>query len=452
MKYLIQTFGCQMNYSDTERVSSLLEDVGFSKAKSEKDADFVIYNSCSVRQKAEDKVFGQMKEIKKLKKQNPNLLIGVTGCLVRKSSTRQTEKKDRLLTRSRVIDLTFRIEDLLNLPELLKEANPNLKISTKEGSLKNYFEINPNYNSKFQALLPIMTGCDNFCAYCIVPYSRGREKSRPFYEVVYEAEKMVESGIKEITLLGQNVNSYNPDSESIPDDYEKKEPPFVSLLKELDHLKDKGLDRLRFTSSHPKDMSDELIEVLGSLETLCPYVHLPVQSGDNEVLKNMNRNYTIEHYLGLIEKIRSKVPNCAISTDIIVGFPGETEKQFQNSAKLFEEVEYDMAYMAQYSPRKGTYSADKMEDNISTEIKVDRWHKLNDILTRTSLKKNQEYEGKTVEVLVEKCKDGILSGRTRSFKEVFFPGSKDEIGKIIKVKIEKAKEWFLEGDLLLNKL
>jgi tRNA-2-methylthio-N6-dimethylallyladenosine synthase len=437
-----------MNYSDTERIESLLDEIGYKKAKTSKTADLLIFNSCSVRQKAEDKVFGFLKNIREQRKKIPNLIVALTGCMVRKSSTRNSKtKKDKLFNVSKEIDLTFKIDDLIDLPQLLMEADPkmdsrrSLSSRSKGGNdrlirrnLSNYFEIHPIYTSKFQTFLPIMTGCNNFCAYCIVPFSRGREKSRPIKEILKEAEKMVESGVKEITLLGQNVNSYKYS--------------FVKLLYELDKLQKKGLNRLRFTSSHPKDMSDELIKAMGKLKTLCPYVHLPVQSGDNEVLKKMNRNYTVEHYLGLIKKIRQTVPNCAISTDLIVGFPGETEEQFQNSCKLFKDVQFDMAYHARYSPRKGTLSAEKMQDDISKKEKARRWEEINDILRESSYKKNKEYIGKTEEILVEKYSKGYLRGRTRSFKEVLFKGKKDQVGKIVRVKIKTARDWALAGALV----
>jgi len=370
--------------------------------------------------------------------------------MARKTSTRESEEKDKLLNRSKHTDFVFRIEDLPKLPKIIMQFWPDISFNEiEEANLKNYFQINPIYTTKAQAFVPISTGCDNFCTYCIVPYSRKREKSRSINDVVRECETLVENGCLEITLLGQNVNSYglsNIDKKT--DKFKDIESPFVYLLERIDALKSKGLKRLRFTSNHPKDLSDELIQAMARLETLMPYLHLPVQSGSDEVLKRMNRHYTADWYRNLIKKLRKAVPGIAISTDIIVGFCGETEDQFMDTYKLFEDIEWDMCYLAQYSNRKGTFASQNMEDDISPEVKNERWHRLNELLKRSALKGHKVFEGKVVKVLVEKCKHGECEGRSEHFKTVVFSSNKDLVGTIQRVHVNKGREWRLEGDLI----
>lgn len=431
MKYHIVTYGCQMNYSDTERLKTLLESYGFKESKKRESADFIIFNSCSVRQKAEDRVYGEMVNMESLRKKKKNLLIGLTGCMVRKNKERKTEKAIKQL------DIAFRPEDMGKLGEQIRKLRPKWKLTPTD--LDGYFEIAPKTNSKHQVFVPIMTGCDKFCAYCVVPYSRGREKSRSFDEIIAECEKLVTAGAKEITLLGQTVNSYSA----------AKADSFTKLLREIDKLHSKGLNRLRFTSAHPKDFTDELIETLAKLKTICPYIHLPVQSGSNSCLRRMNRPYTREKYISIIKKIREAIPNCAMTTDIIVGFCGETEEEFLDTCALYEEIGFDMAYLAKYSPRKGTFAEKKLKDDVPKKIKTERWHRLNEILKKWCLARNQQYIGKTVEALIEKQTAKELIGRSREFKEVHiyeFDKQKKWVGKIIKVKVKSAREWEIYGN------
>jgi tRNA-2-methylthio-N6-dimethylallyladenosine synthase len=439
-----------MNYSDSERIDAVLQNMGLRKVSCMEEADMVIFNTCSVRQKAEDRVFGQMINIKKLRKEKPHLITAITGCMVRTTSNRQSEHRDVLLRRSKETDFVFRIEDLPKLPGLINECWPlAVDADVEEANLKNYFNINPVYSSLAQAFVPIGTGCDNFCTYCIVPYSRKREKSRSMDEVVNECKKLVEKGCLEITLLGQNVNSYglsNLDKKT--DEFNNMAMPFVDLLERVDALKEKGLKRLRFTSNHPKDLSDELIDAMARLETLMPYLHLPVQSGSDEMLKRMNRHYTADWYRNLIKKIRKAVPGIAISTDIIVGFCGETEEQFMETYTLFEDIEWDMAYLAQYSTRKGTFASQNMQDDVSVEIKGERWHRLNELLKKSSLKRHQVFQNKHVQVLVEQCKNGVCKGRSEHFKTVVFNAKEDLTGTIQTVHVTRAREWQLEGELM----
>ena len=446
--YYIQTLGCQMNYSDSERVDSVLLEMGMKKIEDMNKADLILFNTCSVRQKAEDRVLGHMREIKKMRKLKPNLLVGITGCMVRKTSTKKEKEPDKLVKRVTQLDFVFRIEDLNKLPSIINKLWKRPKASkSEEANLKNYFEINPKYSNKFQAFVPIGQGCDNFCTYCIVPYSRLREQSRPIEDIYKECEKLVKNGCIEITLLGQNVNSYGISN------YDKKtelfkdiKNPFVALLEKIDSLKKYGLKRLRFTSNHPKDLSDELIDAMARLETLMPYLHLPVQSGNNEILKRMNRHYTRQWYKDLIDKLRTKIPGISISTDIIVGFCGETEEQFMDTYNLFKEIKWDMAFLAQYSERKGTFATANLKDDVSSEDKKDRWTRLNKLLKEMAFKKHKVFEGKIVEALVEKCKNGICEGRSEHFKTVTFKSDKDLTGQCVKVKVIKAREWLLEGE------
>lgn len=437
-----------MNYSDSERIDTVLKKLGFEKIEEMEQADLILFNTCSVRQKAEDRVYGHMRVISKLRVKRPDLLAGITGCMVRKTSTRLSAELDPSMKKMEELDFTLRIEDLPIFPNLIKSLWSGQNIpETEEANLKNYFHINPSYASKFQAFVPIGTGCDNFCTYCIVPYSRKRERSRPMSEIVEECKKLVQNGCVEITLLGQNVNSYGKSNfDRKTDEFKNIDDPFAKLLKKVDALRKYGLRRLRFTSNHPKDLSDKLIDAMASLETLMPYLHLPVQAGNDEVLRRMNRQYTAEWYRGLVKKLCEKIPDISISTDIIVGFCGETDEQFEDTYKLFEEIRWDMAYLAQYSPRKGTFSASNLKDDVPREIKKKRWHKLNKLLKQTSHEKNKVFFDKTVNVLVEKHDGKNCYGRSEHFKNVKFKSAKDLKGNLVPVKITAAKEWFLQGE------
>jgi tRNA-2-methylthio-N6-dimethylallyladenosine synthase len=450
LKYIISTFGCQMNYSDSERLASLLESYGYSAADSIEEATLVIFNTCSIKQKAEDRVLGQMKTIAKMKKKNPDVLFGITGCMTRLTSSRISQKKDKLLTQLKELDFVFQIQDLPKVGELLKQVKPDLAIlEASEADLDSYFKIQPKYATPFQAYIPIMTGCDKFCTYCIVPYSRGREKSRKIDDIYLEAVQLVESGCKEITLLGQNVNSYGlswNDKKSEIFSYE--ENPFVQLLKKLDTIP--GLLRLRFTSPHPQDMTPDVIDTIADSRTLMPYIHLPLQSGSDYILKRMNRNYDTAKFRSIVEYIRKRMPDCTISTDMIVGFCGETAEHYEETYNFFKEIGFDLAFISQFSARKGTAADKLMTDDVSREDKAQRWHRLNDLLRVTSLKRNQYFEGKTVKVLVEKQNNdsGLLHGRSEHYKEVLFKGDTSLIGEVVEVKIDKALEWLLEGTLV----
>ncbi|MBT6068423.1 MiaB/RimO family radical SAM methylthiotransferase [Candidatus Peregrinibacteria bacterium] len=517
MKYFIKTYGCQMNTSDTERVMTILEALGYEKTETLEDTDLVIFNSCSVKQKAEDKGFGAIKDAAKFRKKNPNLLIGLTGCMIRQSGVKADRavvkehgieglpkwrqeralelKKRGLLAKKGVdplfvrlsrIDFVFRIEDVSLLGDLLKEANPNLKLNKiiDEGTLENYFKITPRQENKVQAFVPIMTGCDKFCTYCIVPFTRGREFSRPLEEVVKECTELVENGAEEITLIGQTVNTYGLSRfdrashkfdwyyneggqissayRGNKEDTSGVEKPFATLLKKIDSLKEKGLKRLRYTSPHPRDFTDDVIEVIAKLETICPHIHMPVQSGSDTVLKRMNRNYTVEEYMKMMMKMKDLIPNLSITTDIIVGFSGETDEEFEETFQMYDSLEWDFCYISQYSPRKGTVSERMMDDDVPRETKKIRWDRLNELMKTKIHKKNLSYVGKVVEVLVEKSVHVnnssdrsenppsliyLCSGRTPDSKEVQFQSPEPLIGKFINVKVTEGLEWLLRGEI-----
>ena len=442
-----------MNYSDTERMETYLSALGFKKNSNMKKADLIVFNTCSIRQRAEDRVLGQMVRMGDLKKNNKNLIVVVTGCMVRTPSSKYSEKRDNLFNTIKELDVAIKNDELPLLAKLIREVKPNLEIKEiPEETLESYFQIDPTHSShksNSQAFIAISNGCDKFCTYCIVPFSRGREKSRPMEQILREAENAVKNGAKEIILIGQTVNSYGLstyDKAEKTFDYLKKEP-FVYLLEELDKLSEIGLERVRFTSSHPKDMSDDLIDAMSRLKTQMPYLHLPVQAGENEVLKRMNRPYTVEQYKEIIRKLREKIPGISITTDIIMGFCGETDEEFETTCKFFEEMEFEHAFLSQYSNRKGTYASKKMKDNVPQKVKHARWHKLNNTLKKTSNKALERFVGKTLKVLVEGQEKDEWFGRSEHYKEVRFKSKKDLLGQIVKVKIDSHDDFRLYGKI-----
>ncbi len=446
-----------MNYSDTERMETYIEALGFKKTNQEDDADFVIFNTCSIRKKAEDRALGKAAKLTKSKYKGRDILIAVTGCMARISSSKYSEKRDKLFNTIKELDIVFKINELQKLAGLIREINPDSEIKEiPEESLEHYFQIDPTYStsSENQAFLPISMGCDKFCTYCIVPYSRGREQSRPMDEILKEAQQLVKDGFKEITLIGQTVNSYGL---SVHDKLNKKfdyitegKEPFVVLLEKIDKLKDDGLERVRWTSSHPKDMSDQLIDAMAQLETQMPYLHLPVQAGDDTLLKRMNRTYTTEKYRTIIKKLRKKIPGISITTDIIVGFSDESEEEFKNTCEFFKEMQFEHAFLAQYSERSGTFASKKLNDNIPWEVKRERWHTLNDILRVSSKDILSRFVGQTIKVLFEYQEDDSILGRSEHFKTVRIkktPETLKLIGQIVPIKIISSREWELFGEV-----
>jgi len=429
MNYHLITFGCQMNKSDSERIASVLENMGYQPVNKPEQADLIIVNMCSVRQSAVNRIYGLEKKFTEFKKQNPygplapgqrpKLKIGLTGCILNQNK-KKFEKK---------FDFIFNIKDTSKLKKIIAKEEINI-----EKIPLDYLSLNPKIDSEISAYIPIMTGCNNFCAYCVVPYTRDREFSRPTQEIITEIKNLLEQGYKEIILLGQNVNSYKD-----------KNIDFPQLLKLINDLP--GKFWLRFITSHPKDLSDKLIDVMAVSKKITEYLHLPVQSGDNQILKKMNRGYGVEQYKNLIKKIRKQIKKISISTDIIVGFPGETKKEFKQTVKLMKWAKFDMAYIAQYSPRPMT-AAFKLEDDVIKKEKRKREQILNRILKKTALKNNKKYINKTIEVLIEqRIKNDFCFGKTRTFKNVKIKDPKGslKIGQFIKIKIIKATPWGLEG-------
>jgi len=433
-----------MNYSDSERIAGMLKNMKIQKASDINEADLVIINTCGVRQMAEDRVYGLIHNLRtrKAKREAHNVKIIMTGCLANRKDVirRMKDKVDIFCEINKIENIkNFVIKKLKNSLEI---RNLKLEISAqkKNSEISEYLSITPNYESKFSAYVPVMTGCNNFCSYCVVPYARGREVSRPVKEIIAEIKALIKKGYKEITLLGQNVNSYSDGKID-----------FADLLKKINVLP--GNFWIRFLTSHPKDMSDELIEVIAKSKKVCEYVHLPIQAGDDKILEKMNRKYTAKHYLGLITKIKKAFEKYkpeviySLNGDIIVGFPGETKKQFLKSAEIMKKVGYDMIFFGQFSSRPGTV-ASKLKDNVSKAEKVKREKYLNEILKKTTFKNNQLYLGKTIEVLIDSKKDDFYFGRTRTMKNVKISSAKKNlIGKIVKVKIIKSNIWNLEGKI-----
>ncbi len=409
-KYHIWTIGCQMNKAESERLSSYFEQLGYQPVATTNEADLIVLNSCVVRQSAENRVVNKLNALKPLKRLRPNLTLAVTGCLVNTDTAKLKE-------RFPYVDYFFKPGDY---PQWLVKAD--------------WGQVLPRHPDPC-TYVPIIQGCDNFCAYCIVPYRRGREKSRPLEEIIEEVRELVNRGTREVTLLGQNVDSYGHDLRGKPD--------LADLLYELNTID--GLFRIRFLTNHPKDMSPRLIEAVAHLDKVCEQLNLPVQSGSNQILKAMRRGYTVEHYRQLITEIRSKIPEVALSTDVLVGFPSETESQFQQTVDLLAELKFDTVHVAAYSPRPGTFAARNLEDNIPSAEKRRRLSEIERLQEGIAAEINARLGGKTVEVLVDGERKGKWQGRTRSGKLVFFSDSNDWLGKLMKIRIEKTSPWSLQG-------
>lgn len=435
-KYYIQTYGCQMNEHDSEKISFLLEEEGYFPADRPEDADFLLLNTCLIRENAENRVFGQLGALKHLKRKKPDMILAVSGCMMQTG-----EARDKILESYRHVDLIFGTKNIHELPYLMTEyfrtGKPVFSIE-EELDLSND-QTRVIRQSQHKAYITVAYGCDNYCSYCVVPYARGREISREPSQILEEARDLAMRGYKEITLLGQNVNSYGKNL-SIP-------KSFASLLADINEIEE--LRRIRFMTSHPKDLSDELIAAMRDLPRVCEHFHLPVQSGSDRVLKAMNRKYTRMHYLRLVDKLRNAVPSIAITTDIIVGFPGETEEDFRETLSLAKEVGYDAAFTFQYSPRAGTPAA-KRPDQIAPEVVRDRFERLSDVLYAGYAAKHAAMIGSVQNVLLDgssKTDSSVLTGRTRRHHLVHVPASTEKIGSIVPVRIERATSFTLEGSL-----
>lgn len=444
--YHVFTLGCQQNKSDSERVSSIFSKLGYAPVDREEQASVIVVNACAIRQTAMDRIYGKVQHWQPRQRKG-SLRTILTGCVL---------EYDRQKL-SQIFDHVIKIEDIGKIPELLGEGEAL--------NLADYFSVAPSHNSEFKAYVPIMTGCDKFCTYCAVPYTRGREISRPVNDILGEVRRLIEKGYKEITLLGQNVNSYagvqdKPMEKRGLSVLNRKRaaaqqaeveavnfPKLLTLVAEIP-----GDFWVRYVTSHPYDMSDELIETMAKHDKLTNYINLPIQSGDNDILKKMNRHYTVDHYLGRVKKIRETLSPVCITTDIIVGFCGETEEQFQNTAKVMQEVGYDLAYLNKYSPRPGTVSARKFPDDVSWEEKQRREQVLNDILKTTGLKRNQQFLGQTVRVLVDEVEAGenglfVNTGKTALFKNTRFTAARSYMGQFVDVTVQSVEPFGMAGEL-----
>ncbi len=432
----IRTYGCQQNVADSEKIKGMLFDMGFGFTENAEDADFILFNTCAVREHAEDRVFGNVGALKNIKRKHPSVLIGLCGCMME-----QQHVTDRLYKSFPFVGLVFGTHSLHKFPELFYNAITAGKRVYETGvDDKTVYEGIPiKRDGTFKGWLPIMYGCNNFCTYCIVPYTRGRERSRKFDDVVNEAKQMINAGYKDITLLGQNVNSYGKNFE--------EKVTFAQLLSEIDKIE--GDYWIRFMTSHPKDCSKELIDVIAGSKHISSHLHLPFQSGNDRVLKAMNRSYNREKYLDIINYAKEKIPDLSLTSDIIVGFPGETYEEFLDTVTLVKEVEFTSLFTFIYSPREGTPAA-KFDDPYSAAEKSKWFQELLKVQEEIAAKRCASMVGKTVKILVEgkTDKDGILTGRTSGNIIVDFPGEENIIGEFAYVKITKARNWILNGELV----
>lgn len=439
--YHITTYGCQMNKSDSQRLKGLLEQAGLRAAIDGESADVIVYNSCSVRQKAEDRLYGLARNFEEMKLRNPDCIIAITGCMPGR------DKDGRLRERFKHVDLFFPTAEMVNLPRWISERNPSLidPQLIEANEFDYYLKIRPGYDAPFQAFIPISNGCNKFCTYCVVPYARGRQIDRPLFDVLTEVRECALNGYKEITLLGQTVNLYRPhDREYFSNDnpFDHSHNAFAALLWELNHVN--GIERIHFTAPHPQYMDDSTLDAL-CLPKQMNYLHLPVQSGSNEVLRRMNRPYTAQYYCDRIAALRQRKPLCALGTDIIVGFSGETEQDFLRTVDLYKQCDFDIAYLAMYSVRSGTAAARMYQDDVPQQEKRLRWRILQDLMEERVLEKNQAFIGTVVSVLTDSYDKGHCSGTSAEMKRVQWRGSLSDRGTIKQVQIEWAQEWVLYG-------
>ncbi len=436
-KYMISTFGCQMNENDSEKLAGMLESMGYSQTDKLEECDLILFNTCCVRENAEFKVYGHLGSLKALKARKPGMIIAICGCMMQ-----QQDIVDHIRKKYRHVDLIFGTHNFHKFPELLYRVINTGKVvadvSTSDGYIAEGVPIKREHAVK--AWLTIMYGCNNFCSYCIVPYVRGRERSRRMSDIIDEASLLGHQGYKEITLLGQNVNSYGIDF--------KDGTSFAKLLRALEDVE--GIERIRFMTSHPKDLSEELIYAMRDCSKVCGHLHLPVQAGSNRILSEMNRKYTREYYLSLVDRIREQIPGISLTTDIIVGFPGETEEDFNQTLDLIKTVRFDYVYSFLYSKRTGTLAA-KMPEQVSEETMKKRFDSLLELQNGISKEINEGLAGKQEEILVEgRSKNNInmMSGRTGSNKIVNFKGESELTGRLVKVRIDNVGTWSLEGALV----
>ncbi|CUN58539.1 tRNA (N6-isopentenyl adenosine(37)-C2)-methylthiotransferase MiaB [Clostridium sp. NSJ-49] len=436
LKYYIETWGCQMNEEDSEKLSGMLKNIGYSRTENKEEAGIILFNTCCVRENAENKVFGNLGQLKALKKKNPDLIIGICGCMMQ-----QEGMADKILSTFPYVNIVFGTHNAYKFPEYLNRVKTEgvqiKEIFNKEEEIVEGLPI--DRKSDVKAFVTIMYGCNNFCTYCIVPYVRGRERSRKSEDILNEVKELVKAGYKEITLLGQNVNSYG---KGLDEDIN-----FAKLLRMINEVE--GLERVRFMTSHPKDLTDDVILAIKECDKLCEQIHLPVQSGSNNILKKMNRHYTREYYMELVNKIKKEIPGVSLTTDIIVGFPGETEEDFLETLELVKEVGYSAAFTFIYSRRNNT-PADMMLNQVDDADKHHRFDRLVKAVNDNVIKLNKEFENQVVEVLVEgmsKNDETKFSGRTRNGRLVNFEGENVKIGDLVNVEITRAQPFSLLGKM-----
>ena len=434
-KYYIKTYGCQMNEHDSENISAILNDMNFTKTESLEDADLIILNTCAIRENAHNKVFGLLGRIKHLR-QTKNIMVGFGGCMAQEEVI-----VEEITNKYKWIDFVFGTHNIVNLPNIIEKSYDNKKqeveVFSCEGDVIENIPV--KRDSKYKAWVNIMYGCDKFCTYCIVPYTRGKQRSRLPEYIINEVKVLIKEGYQEVTLLGQNVNAYGKDLDIN-----------YTMANLLEDVAKTGINRIRFVTSHPWDFNDDMIDIISKYDNIMPYIHLPIQSGSSKILKLMGRRYTKEEYLNLFKKLKEKIPNVSITTDIIVGFPGETEEDFQDTLDVVDACKYDSAFTFIFSPRVGT-PASKMEDNVSLEEKESRLQRLNQLINKYSKENNDKYLNKVVPVLLEdyssKKKD-CLKGYTDTMKLVNVKAEDSYLGKIVNVKITSVKTWSMDGEIV----
>ena len=434
-KYYIKTYGCQMNVHDSENLKAILEDMSFKESDTMEDADFILLNTCAIRENAHNKMYGFLGRVKHLKESKPDIICGICGCMAQEESV-----VGNIKTKYKWVDIVFGTHNIHKLPNILEESlnkqKQEIEVYSIEGDVYEYIPV--KRDSKYKAWVNIMYGCDKFCTYCIVPYTRGKQRSREPKYIIEEVKELVTMGYKEVTLLGQNVNAYGKD---LNIDY-----TMGNLLEEVAKT---GIERVRFVTSHPWDFDDNMIDIIAKYDNIMPYIHLPLQSGSDKILKLMGRRYTKEKYIELFNKIKNKVKNCSITTDIIVAFPGETAEDFNDTLDVVEKCKFDSAFTFIYSPRIGTPAA-SMKNELTEEEKNTRLYKLNEVINSSANEVNQSYLNKIVPVLIEgpSEKEGKLMGYTDTMKLVNVKANEEYIGKIVNVKITGIKTWSLDGEIV----
>ncbi|MFV0249941.1 MAG: tRNA (N6-isopentenyl adenosine(37)-C2)-methylthiotransferase MiaB [Bacilli bacterium] len=435
-KYFVKTYGCQMNEHDTENIKAILQDMGYTGTDIMEESDLILLNTCAIRENAHDKVFGMIGRIKHLKESKPHIIAGVCGCMAQEEVV-----VNEILNKYKWLDIVFGTHNIHNLPNILwnsiTKKELEIEVFSTEGDIIENIPV--KRDSKYKAWINIMYGCDKFCTYCIVPYTRGKQRSRTSDYIINEVKQLAKDGYKEVTLLGQNVNAYGKDLQL---NYGME-----NLLQDVANT---GIDRIRFVTSHPWDFSDKMIEVMKKNTNIMPYIHLPLQSGSNSILKLMGRRYTKELYLKLYNKLKQEIPNCSITTDIIVGFPNETEQDFKDTLDVVDECKFDSAFTFLFSPRVGTPAA-KMEDNVSLEIKNKRLQELNKKINEYARIANEKYQDEIVKVLIEDVSEknnNMLVGFTETMKLVNVEANKENIGNIVNVKINNVKTWSMDGKIV----